>query len=138
MARPKTIKTKAAAAKKAAAEEAKRRKPVTVDEFIADLSAGRRGIPHVKELTQALVERWGGLQEFVDETYNLAHDPATPHPTKVRIMEGIFRMLQYTSETGDGNTQPNEMTSEEITAELQAMLKPILQAAQPAPVVVNG
>ena len=89
-------------------------------------------------MTQALVERWGGLQEFVDETYNLAHDPATPHPTKVRIMEGIFRMLQYTSETGEGNTQPDEMTSEEITAELQAMLKPLLQTAQAATGATNG
>ena len=84
----------------------------------AIVKGGNKNTPHIEEVTQSIVARWGGSDKLVDDWYKVAKDSKTPHATKVRVYEGIFRLLQYSAQSGASAKLPEEMTEEEIKAEL--------------------
>lgn len=119
MARPKKIRV-------AVAKDA-----VTAIEAVLDTS--KKNVPHIQEMTQSLIARWGGTDKLADEIYKIAHDPKTPPATKVRIAEALLRLLQYSAETGASSKLAEELTDEEIYSELDRYLRPEVPVAESYP-----
>lgn len=116
------------------------RRRKTLGEAKEKMDRGGTGLPHVAEIIEAIVKKFGGAEGFATVFYDTFGTKGISHATKSRMMDVVLRLLLAQSAKAGEVGQFTSMTEEELAeaARYYKRLLPRVPGANPQESVCGG